>query len=83
MEHDWPLTRVLKAGDDAVGVPVLMELYEQMKATAVTPDLAAMWRELGVRSSDDSVVFDQTAPQAAIVRSIVASRSSSSRGCQK
>jgi len=38
MEHDWPLTRVLKAGDDAVGVPVLMELYEQMKATAVTPD---------------------------------------------
>jgi hypothetical protein len=83
MEHDWPLARALKAGDDAIGVPVLMDLYDRMKATAVTPDLAAMWRELGVRPSGDSVVFDQSAPQAAIVRSIMASRSSSGRGCEK
>jgi len=83
MEHDWPLARALKAGDDAVGVPVLMELYDRMKASPVTPDLAAMWHELGVRPSGDSVVFDQSAPQASIVRSIMESRSSSGAGCKK
>ena len=75
MEHDWQLTRALKAGDDAIGVPVLTELYDQTKATPVTPDLDAMWRELGVRPSGDSLTFDQSAPQASIVRSIMASRS--------
>ena len=83
MEHDWPLARALKAGDEATGVPVLIELYDRMKASPVTPDLAAMWRDLGVRPSGDSVVFDQSAPQASIVRSIMASQSSSGGGCQK
>ena len=83
MEQDWPLARALKAGDEATGVPVLMELYDRMKASPVTPDLAAMWRELGIRPSGNSVVFDQSAPQAAIVRSIMASRSSSGGGCKK
>jgi hypothetical protein len=83
MEHDWQLTRALKAGDDAIGVPVLTELYDQMKATPVTPDLDARWRELGVRPSGDSVTFDQSAPQASIVRSIMASRSSPGGGCSQ
>jgi len=81
MQHDWPLVRALKAGDDAIGVPVLMELYDRMKATPVTPDLSAMWRDLGVRPSGDSVVFDQGAPQASIVRSIMARRSSPGGAC--
>jgi hypothetical protein len=81
MEHDWQLTRALKAGDDATGVPVLTELYDRMKAAPVAPDLAAMWRELGVRPSGDSVVFDQSAPQASIVRSIMAKRSSPGGTC--
>jgi len=83
MEHDWQLTRALKAGDDAIGVPVLTELYDRMKASPVTPDLAAMWHELGVRPSGNSVVFDQTAPQASIVQSIMVPRSSPSEACQK
>jgi hypothetical protein len=58
MKHDWPLVRALKAGDDAIGVPVLTELYDRMKATPINPDLSAMWRELGVRPSADSVVFE-------------------------
>ena len=81
MEHDWPLARALKAADDAIGAPVLTELYDQMKATAVTPDLSAMWRDLGVRPSGDSVTFDQSAPQASIVRSIMARRSSPGEAC--
>jgi hypothetical protein len=83
MEQDWPLARALKAGDEATGVPVLMELYDRMKASPVTPDLAAMWHELGVRPSGNSVVFDQTAPQASIVQSIMVPRSSPSEACQK
>jgi hypothetical protein len=83
MEQDWPIARALKAGDEATGVPVLMELFDRMKASPVTPDVAAMWRDLGVRPSRDSVVFDQSAPQASIVRSIMASRSSSGGGCEK
>jgi hypothetical protein len=83
MERDWPLARALKAGDEATGVPVLMDLYDRMKATPITPDLAAMWRDLGVRSSGDSVVFDQIAPQAPIVRSIMASRSTPGGACVK
>lgn len=83
MEQDWPFARVLKAGDQATGVPVLMELYDRMKASPVTPDLAAMWHELGVRPSVNSVMFDQTAPQASIVQSIMLPRSSPSEACQK
>ena len=71
--------RALKAGDDAVGVPVMLELYDRMKATPVTPDHTAMWSQLGVRPSRDSVVFDQSAPQASIVRSIMAKRSDLTR----
>src|SRR5277367_5790280 len=81
MEHDWPLGRALKAGDAAVGVSVLTELYDRMKATALTPDLSAMWRELGIRPSGDSVVFDQSAPLAAVVRSIKAKRSDPGSAC--
>jgi len=81
MEHDWPIARALKAGDDAVGVPVLTELYDRMKATPITPDLSAMWRDLGVQSSGDSVVFEQNAPLASVVRSIMAKRSSPGEAC--
>jgi hypothetical protein len=83
MEHDWPLVRALKAGDEAIGVPVLTELYERMKATPVTPDLDAKWRELGVRPAGDSVTFNESAPQASIVRSIMAQRASPGGECSQ
>ncbi len=81
MNDEWALTRVLKLGDDATGVPVLMELYDQMKAKPVTPDLSALWVELGVRPSGDSVVFDEGAPLAWVVRSIMARRSTPGGAC--
>jgi hypothetical protein len=81
MERDWPIARALKAGDDAIGVPALTELYDRIKASPITPDLSAMWRDLGVRPSGDTVVFDQSAPQASIVRSIMARRSGAGGAC--
>lgn len=66
----WPLTRALEQGDAAVGVPVLMELYEQMGATAVDVDLDTLWRELGVSVVDGEVIFDEQARLAPIRRAI-------------
>ena len=81
MEHDWPLARALKAGDEATGVPVLIELYDRMKATPITPDLPALWHQLGIQPSGNSVVFDQGAPLASVVRSIMAKRSDPGSAC--
>lgn len=66
IEVDWPLTQALKVGDQATGVPVLTELYDQMKATPVTPDLPALWKKLGVGKHGDEVVFDDGAPLESI-----------------
>jgi len=81
MEQEWPLARALKAGDEATGVPVLIELYDRMKATPITPDLPALWHQLGIQPSGNSVVFDQGAPLASVVRSIMAKRSDPGSAC--
>ena len=69
---DWPIERALREGDKAVGVPVLQELYKKMKDAPVTPDLAALWRGLGVGVRDGRLELDEQAPQAAIRRAISA-----------
>jgi hypothetical protein len=73
----WPLTLALEQGDAAVGVPVLMELYEQMRATAVDVDLDTLWRELGVSMVDGEVIFDEQARLAPIRRAITTPPASS------
>jgi hypothetical protein len=72
IEVEWPLERALKVADQAVGVPVLEELYDRMRAKAVSPDLDQLWRELGVERRGETVVFDDSAPLAAIRRAITA-----------
>ena len=67
---DWDLERALAIGDAAVGVPVLLELYESMKATPVAVDLPLLWRRLGVVTTGDGVTFDDDAPLASIRRAI-------------
>jgi hypothetical protein len=74
MLDDWPLTRALKVGDDAVGVPVLTELYDKMKDAPIDPDLPRLWQNLGVTVAGDSVRFDASAPEASIVTSIMKPR---------
>jgi hypothetical protein len=71
VEASWPLERALKIGDSAVGVPVLAELYEKMKANPVEFDLAKFWKALGVKGSGH-VSFDDHAPLAAVRRAITA-----------
>jgi hypothetical protein len=74
IQSEWPLERAIAVADQATGVPVLHELYEQMKGTPVTVDLDALWKKLGVKEVNGQVVFDDTAPLAAVRRAITGAR---------
>jgi hypothetical protein len=62
-----------ETADQAVGVPVLEELYVKMKDNPVDVDLPALWKKLGVSLKDGKMVYDDTAPDAAIRKAITAS----------
>ena len=70
MEASWPVTRAFEIGDTAVGVPVLIGLYERMKATPTEVDLPQLWGRLGINVTGNTVVFDDSAPLASIRRAI-------------
>lgn len=72
IESEWPLEPAIAVGDKATGVPVLHDLYEQMKATPVTVDLDALWQKLGVKKVNRQILFDDSAPLAAVRRAITA-----------
>jgi hypothetical protein len=71
----WPIERALAVGDEAVGVPVLSELYERQRAAPLAPDLAALGKELGVALLAGHAQFDDTAPLADVRRAITAAPS--------
>ncbi len=69
--RDWPIDRVLSTGDGATGVPVLRELYDQMKDAPVPVDLPALWERLGVQWDDGGAVsFNDGAPLASVRKAI-------------
>jgi hypothetical protein len=70
IENTWKMERVISVGDAATGVPVLRELYDEMKDQPVTVDLAALWKQLGVVPRGRSVLFDDSAPLAAVRKAI-------------
>jgi hypothetical protein len=74
-EQDWPIARVLSTADKAVGVDVLTRLHDEMGPKPVTPDLAGLWRDLGLKAQGENLEFDDTAPLAAIRKSITEARS--------
>jgi len=71
-EQDWPIERVLATADKAIGVNVLTRLHNEMGPKPVTPDLAALWRDLGLRPRGEALEFDDGAPLAAIRKAITA-----------
>ncbi len=62
IDADWPVERAFEIGDKATGGKTLMELYDKMRATPVTPDLPALCKQLGVERSAETVKFDDHAP---------------------
>lgn len=71
VSFEWPMERVLKTGDEATGTTVLQDLYAQMKDKPVSPDLDALWKQLGVRESGDGVELVDDAPLAATRKAIM------------
>ena len=69
---EWPLERTLATADAATGMTVLADLHARMKDSAAPPDLAALWKELGIVESGGAIVFRDDAPLSAIRRAIVA-----------
>lgn len=55
MTKSWDLEAALKAGDDAVGVPALTELYAKMRADSRPVDLEEIWKSLGVEPTGGRV----------------------------
>jgi hypothetical protein len=74
IKADWEITRALRAGDKAVGAPVLVKLYNRMKDKPVDVDLVDLWRQLGVEMHGDKVTFNDNAPLAKIRRAILDNR---------
>ncbi len=71
LRAEWPIERVLRTGDAAVGTDSLEQLYAQMKDAAYAPDLVALWRELGVEADGDSVRLSDAAPLADVRHAIM------------
>jgi hypothetical protein len=69
---EMPIDRVLKIGDEATGTSVLQDLYAQMKDKPMSPDLPALWKQLGIREQGNSVEFQDDAPLAATRKAIIA-----------
>ncbi len=63
---DRDIDDVLRTGDEATGTRVLQNLYREVKATPVSPDLDRLWARLGVPNDPASQPFDAKAPLAAI-----------------
>lgn len=74
LSSDWPIERVLKVGDAAVGTHTLEELYAKMKDAPMAPDLAGLWRQLGVEGSADAVQLNDQAPLADVRHAIMRPR---------
>ncbi|MBL8152006.1 MAG: hypothetical protein JNN15_18960 [Blastocatellia bacterium] len=68
----WDADRAFETGDKAVGVQVMKNLYDSMKATPVTVDLQELWNKLGVEVRGRRVVFNNRAPLAHIRKAITA-----------
>jgi hypothetical protein len=64
MKTDATAMQIFESGDAATRVPVLVNLYQEMRADPVMVDLQALWVELGVNLKSDQVVYNAHAPLA-------------------
>jgi len=66
IDKEWPIAKVLAIGDTATGTHVLQQMYARWSDTPVPVDLPQLWRRLGIQSTNGTITFDSTAPDAAI-----------------
>jgi hypothetical protein len=68
---EWPIERVLRTADRAVGTKTLEGLYAELKDAPVTLDLPMLWQRLGVLPDRSGVRLDDEAPLANVRRAIM------------
>lgn len=69
----WPVAKLLKALDDAVGTHVWADLYAQHRDQAVPIDLPALWQALGIAPAGDAPPrLALNGPQATLRRAMAA-----------
>lgn len=74
---NWPISRVISAGDQATGTTALADLYQEMGKHSFAPiDLESLWKRLGIEKLKASVAFDNQAPLATIREAITSPRRS-------
>lgn len=74
LSTDWPIGRVFTTGDEATGSRTLQELYAEWKEQPITPDLSALWRDLGIERDGESIRLRDDAPLAPTRRDITRPR---------
>lgn len=70
----WSPERLMVTGDEASGTPSLSALYARFADARVDPDLASLFRQLGVSHAGGEIIFDDRAPLAALRRRITSPR---------
>lgn len=70
LEHNWEVLEALSIGDQATGTKVLVNLYKEMRDKAVMTDLDSIWKSLGVSLEGNKIIYDDTAVEAELRRSI-------------
>jgi hypothetical protein len=77
---DWPIEKAFKTGDDAVGIAVLVPLYQEWKDKPIHVDLDSLWQQLGIVADGQTVRLNDEAPLAPIRKAITARRDSKASG---
>ena len=70
MTKSGDMREVLVVGDQATGVTVLTELYDEMRSAPYPNELDGLWIALGVAEQASTVVYDDTAALAGIRRAL-------------
>ena len=77
IDQNWPIQKAFAAGDAGTGTQILEEEYKRMADAPVPVDVEGLWKRLGViRTGEDQVRFDDSAPEAAIRKAITATPAS-------
>lgn len=77
IDQNWSIEKTFATGDAGTGTHVLEDQYARMANAPVPIDLDALWKKLGViRTGEDQVRFDDSAPDAAIRQAITATPAS-------
>jgi hypothetical protein len=73
IDQNWPIQKAFAAGDAGTGTHVLEDQYKRMANAPAPIDLDGLWKKLGIiRTGEDQVRFDDSAPEAAIRKAITA-----------